>query len=85
MGNALVVPKFAATGEAKPNQPFQRHSNKSPSSEGSSFILAAAFATLSNMERGVSPGNKYPEERVCIPSSDSQSGAIGSFINSFSK
>jgi hypothetical protein len=80
MGNALVVPKFAATGEAKPNQPFQRHSNKSRSKEESSFIFEAAFETLSNMVRGVSPGKRYPAERVCIPSSDNQSGAIFSAI-----
>jgi hypothetical protein len=80
MGNALVVPKFAATGEAKPNQPFHKQVNKSSSKEGSTFMLAAALATLSNMRLGVSPGRRYPAERVCIPSSDNQSGAILSTI-----
>ena len=80
MGNALVVPKFAATGEAKPINPLHRQWNRSSSREGSSFIFEAVLETLSNIPRGVSPGSKYPDDKVCIPSSESQSGAIGFFI-----
>ena len=46
-------------------------------------MLAAALATLSNIRLGVSPGNRYPEDKVCVPSSESQSGAIKSIIEFF--
>jgi hypothetical protein len=85
MGNALDVPKLAATGEANPINPLHRQWNRSPSREGSSFIFEAVLATLSNMARGVSPGKRYPEDKVCIPSSVSHFGAIFSVINSFPK